>query len=87
MPSQSALTREEKDKIKASCPNGSGKILSAAVGRIYYAYPDPDQWTFAGQEGAIALFYDKGKGAFVFRMIDLKVRFKRIRGKVRKVDC
>ena len=87
MPSQSALTREEKDKIKASCPNGSGKILSAAVGRIYYAYPDPDQWTFAGQEGATALFYDKGKGAFVFRMIDLKVRFKRIRSKVRKVDC
>lgn len=47
--------------------------MTATLARIYYAYPDPAEWSYIGQEGALALVFDKGKGIFYFRMIDVKV--------------
>ncbi|KZV71183.1 hypothetical protein PENSPDRAFT_684904 [Peniophora sp. CONT] len=41
MPSTSALTSTECDKVKSSAgPNGA-KIPVAGLARIYFAYPDP----------------------------------------------
>ncbi|KAG8898831.1 hypothetical protein FRB99_007128 [Tulasnella sp. 403] len=72
MPSQSALSQVEKDKVKEAFPEGTAKILTATIARIYYAYPDPKKWTYIGQEGALALIADRIKGGFFFRMVDLK---------------
>ncbi|KAG8994490.1 hypothetical protein FRB94_009886 [Tulasnella sp. JGI-2019a] len=72
MPSQSVLTADDKNKIKACCPAGTVKIMTATLARIYYAYPDPSEWSFIGQEGALALVFDKTKDVFYFRMIDVK---------------
>ncbi|KAG8853843.1 hypothetical protein FRB96_007983 [Tulasnella sp. 330] len=72
MPSTSALSAEDKNKIKAACPAGSVKIMTATLARIYYAYPDPAEWSYIGQEGALTLVFDKAKGIFYFRMIDVK---------------
>lgn len=74
MPPQTALSKDEQTKVMLACPKGSCKILTATHGRIYYAYPDPTTWTYIGQEGAIALVFDKQKEAYYFRMVDLKVR-------------
>ncbi|CAD6571449.1 MAG: hypothetical protein CYPHOPRED_004440 [Cyphobasidiales sp. Tagirdzhanova-0007] len=67
MPSSSTLAGEEKDKIKKAIQ--SGKIVAAAVARIYYAFPDPDTWAYSGVEGA--LVFGTQDNGFWFRLVDL----------------
>ncbi|KAJ7083738.1 hypothetical protein B0H15DRAFT_753990, partial [Mycena belliarum] len=71
MPSQSTLSTEEKNKVKAAIPTSSNKILYAALARIYYAHPQPDEWSYAGLQGALAFIKDNTKGIHAFRLVDL----------------
>lgn len=73
MPSTGSLTNDDKSKIKAANPAGSYKIMTATLARVYYAYPDPSEWSYIGQEGALTLVFEKNKGMFYFRLVDLKV--------------
>jgi len=71
MPSSSSFSTDEKTKVKAVLTGT--KILSASMARIYYAYPDPAKWAYAGLQGALAIVADKSKGAFYFKMVDMEV--------------
>lgn len=71
MPSQSTLTKDEKDKVKAAVPSSSFKVQTAALARIYYAYPDPRAWSYSGIQGALAFVLDLGRGSFMFKMVDV----------------
>ncbi|KAI0087205.1 hypothetical protein BDY19DRAFT_856489, partial [Irpex rosettiformis] len=70
MPTSSAITSEDKTKIKAAIPNNN-KILTAAIARIYYAYPDPNKWSYSGLQGALAFAKDNNRGAHVFKLVNL----------------
>ena len=73
MPSTSTLTSSEKSLIKKHGPTGSGdKIHAAAIGRVYYAYPDPAKWSYSGISGAITFGWGQGGGWL--KVIDLAVR-------------
>ncbi|GAA5939254.1 Wiskott-Aldrich syndrome protein [Sporobolomyces koalae] len=70
MPSTSTLTSSEKALIKKHGPIGSGdKIHAAAIGRVYYAYPDPAKWSYSGISGAIVFGWGQGGGWL--KVIDL----------------
>jgi Wiskott-Aldrich syndrome protein len=71
MPAQSALTADEKAKVKSAIPNSSNTTVYAALARIYYAHPDPNYWAYAGLQGGLALVRDDLKNAYFFRLIDL----------------
>lgn len=71
MPAQSTLSSDDKSKVKAAVPNNSNKIHTAALARIYYAHPNPNEWSYAGLQGALAFIHDKSKGALYLRMVDL----------------
>ncbi|KAI0072482.1 WH1-domain-containing protein, partial [Panus rudis PR-1116 ss-1] len=71
MPAQTTLSTEDKNKVKLSIPASSNKIHYAALGRIYYAYPNPREWSYTGLQGAITFTKDHNRGADYFRMVDL----------------
>ncbi|KAK0495670.1 hypothetical protein EDD18DRAFT_1463495 [Armillaria luteobubalina] len=71
MPSQSTLSKEEKDKIRAAIPAPSNKILYATLARVYYAYPQPNEWSYSGLQGALALTKSNSTGALAFRLVDM----------------
>uniref|UniRef100_A0A0K3CQP2 BY PROTMAP: gi/472582037/gb/EMS19739.1/ actin regulatory protein [Rhodosporidium toruloides NP11] gi/647394372/emb/CDR35601.1/ RHTO0S01e03004g1_1 [Rhodosporidium toruloides] n=1 Tax=Rhodotorula toruloides TaxID=5286 RepID=A0A0K3CQP2_RHOTO len=63
MPSHSSLTSSEKSLIKKHAPSSSGdKIHSAAIGRIYYAFPDPTKWSYSGISGAVVFGWGQAGG-------------------------
>lgn len=76
MPSHSSINNAEKALIKKHAATSTDKILSGAVGRVYYAYPDASTWTWAGGlEGAIVFGNtSKGSGGFWFKVVDISVR-------------
>lgn len=74
MPAQSTLSSADKDRIKTIFPKSNYKILTATLARIYYAYPNPREWSYAGLQGALVFVYDRTKNGFWFRLIDLSVR-------------
>lgn len=69
MPSQSSLSADDKTRLKSTLPGD--KVLHAALARIYYAYPQPDKWSYTGFQGAIAFVKDT-KNILSFKMIDLE---------------
>ncbi|ORY88279.1 hypothetical protein BCR35DRAFT_317612 [Leucosporidium creatinivorum] len=70
MPSTSTLTSSEKSLIKKHAPTSSGdKILTAAIGRIYYAFPDPVKWSYSGISGAVVFGWG-GNGGWL-KVVDL----------------
>ncbi|KAF8210096.1 hypothetical protein K438DRAFT_1461657, partial [Mycena galopus ATCC 62051] len=71
MPSQSTLNADEKTKVKAAIPPSNNKILFATLARIYYAYPQPDEWSYAGLQGALAFVHDTANNTHAFRLVDL----------------
>jgi neural Wiskott-Aldrich syndrome protein len=71
MPSVSTLSDEEKGKVKNAIPKSSNKIQTAALGRIYYAHPNPNEWSYSGLQGALAFVKDNTRNAFYFRLVDL----------------
>lgn len=74
MPSTSSLTSSEKALIKKHAPvaTAGDKILTAAIGRVYYAYPDPARWSFSGVSGAVV--YGWGSNGGWLKVVDLAVR-------------
>lgn len=71
MPSQTTLSSDERAKVKSAIVTPSTKILTAALARIYYAYPQPTQWSYAGLQGALSLVNDQQNGVFYLKMVDL----------------
>ena len=71
MPSTSALTAEEKSKVKSAIPAATNKIFFATIARIYYAYPQPHQWSYAGLQGALAFVLDSKTNITHFKLVDL----------------
>lgn len=71
MPIQTTMNSDEKAKVKNTL-SGTSRIWSATIARIYYAHPDPQQWSYAGLQGGLAFVKDKGSGLFYFRLVDLQ---------------
>lgn len=71
MPTQSTLTTDEKARIKNAIPAPSNKIFFAALARIYYAYPKPGKWSYAGLQGALVFTLDNSNNTYHFKMVDL----------------
>ncbi|KAG1732866.1 uncharacterized protein EDB91DRAFT_1348948 [Suillus paluster] len=71
MPSQSALSADEKSKVKSTLDNSSQRIFTATAARIYFGHPQPNRWSYGGLQGALAFIRDDSKGAFILRLVDL----------------
>ncbi|KAJ3859873.1 hypothetical protein EV359DRAFT_25422, partial [Lentinula novae-zelandiae] len=73
MPSQSILSADDKAKVKSAIPvsPATNKIFSATFARIYYAYPDPNKWAYAGLQGALILTRSNLTLEFSFNLVDL----------------
>ncbi|KAF9269859.1 PH domain-like protein, partial [Marasmius fiardii PR-910] len=73
MPSQSTLSPDDKAKVKSAIPVSPAtyKIFSASLARIYYAHPKPDEWSYAGLQGALAFVRDNKSGWCAFKLVDL----------------
>ena len=63
MPSTSSLTSHEKALVKKYAPTAhKDKIHAAAIGRVYYAYPDPAKWSYSGIAGAVTFGWGANGG-------------------------
>jgi neural Wiskott-Aldrich syndrome protein len=71
MPTIATLSTQDKSRVKAAVPSATNKILTACLARVYYAYPDPDSWSYAGLQGALVLTMDKNTNGFGFKLVDL----------------
>lgn len=71
MPSQSTLSADDKAKVKSVISASSNKVAYAALARVYYAYPQPGKWSYAGLQGALSLAQDTAKNVRSFKMVDL----------------
>jgi len=71
MPTRSALSEDEKSKVKSTLTNSSQNILTATPARIYFAYPQPNHWSYGGLQGALAFTRDNSKEAFILKLVDL----------------
>lgn len=70
MPGSSTLTSTEKALIKKHAPSGQNdKIHAAAIGRVYYAFPDPSRWQYSGISGAVVFGWG-AQGGWL-RVVDL----------------
>ena len=65
------MNADEKNKVKTTLA-ASCKILMCTVARIYYAYPDPQKWSYSGEQGGLAFVKDKGNGLYYLRLVDLQ---------------
>jgi Wiskott-Aldrich syndrome protein len=70
MPYQTTLDAKDKAKVKNAIP-APNKIHYAALSRIYYAYPDTREWSYAGLQGALAFVLDPANNRLYFQMVDL----------------
>ncbi|KAJ3500974.1 hypothetical protein NLJ89_g9550 [Agrocybe chaxingu] len=71
MPSTSTLSDDEKAKIKSAIPTPKNKVHFGALARIYYAYPQPTKWSYAGLQGALVFSQSNQDNSFHFQMVDL----------------
>lgn len=71
MPAVSTLSDDEKSRVKSAIPKSSNKINTVALARVYYAHPNPNDWSYAGLQGALAFTFDSTRNAFYFRLVDL----------------
>lgn len=72
MPLTTALSSEEKAKVKSSISSETSKILFATIARVYYAYPQPHKWSYAGLQGALAFVLDATTNSMHFKLVDLQ---------------
>jgi hypothetical protein len=72
MPAKSTLSEDEKNKVRSALPAPTYKIHTAALARLYYAHPNPNEWAYSGLQGALALVKDGARGgALSFALVDL----------------
>ncbi|KAF9153197.1 hypothetical protein BG015_003901 [Linnemannia schmuckeri] len=69
MPSITLNNPEDKATVKRFLSSPHTRIITATVARLYIAYPDPSQWTYAGILGAVALI--QTSNTFFLRIVDL----------------
>jgi neural Wiskott-Aldrich syndrome protein len=67
----SSLSSDDKTKIKRSIPKASNKIISAAVARLYVAFPNPHTWHFTGLSGALVLAKDNVGDTYFLKLVDV----------------
>ncbi|KAJ1304980.1 hypothetical protein OPQ81_000023 [Rhizoctonia solani] len=72
MPTASTITASEKATVKQHLPSSTTKIHTATVARVYYAHPNPNEWSYSGIQGALAFVSDKVRGGFWWRVVDLQ---------------
>lgn len=65
------LNNADKEKVKRAIPKPANKIITVAIARLYIAYPDPNNWTFTGLSGALALVDDLVGHTFFFKLVDV----------------
>ena len=56
--------------MTSAIPKGSNKLWIASLARIYYAYPNPNEWSYAGLQGGLA-FTKSSQGTLLFKLVDL----------------
>ena len=66
-----SLSSDDKHKIKSVIPVSLNKIYTGALARIYFANLQPIRWSYGGLQGALVFAYDKQKGIFTLKMVDL----------------
>ncbi|KDQ10685.1 hypothetical protein BOTBODRAFT_487757 [Botryobasidium botryosum FD-172 SS1] len=71
MPARSTLSSANKDRVELIFPRTNYTILTATLARIYYAYPNPKEWSYSGLQGALAFVYDHENDAFWFHLVDI----------------
>jgi neural Wiskott-Aldrich syndrome protein len=69
----SILSDTDKEVVKRTVPKPSNKILAVAVARLYVAYPNPQQWTYTGLQGAAVLANDLVGHTFWIKLVDVSV--------------
>ena len=69
----SILSDSDKEVVKRTVPKPSNKILAVAVARLYVAYPNPQQWTYTGLQGAVVLADDLIGNTFWIKLVDVSV--------------
>ena len=72
MPTSSTLSSSDKTRIKSNIPPAQFKILTATLARIYYAYPNPQKWSYTGLQGGLAFAKDVKTGAYFFKLVDMQ---------------
>lgn len=77
MPAASAISAADKATVKQHLPSGTTKIHTATIARVYYAHPNPNEWSYTGIQGALAFVSDKVRGGFWWRVVDLQVNCSR----------
>ncbi|CCH61164.1 hypothetical protein TBLA_0E01040 [Henningerozyma blattae CBS 6284] len=65
------LNTNDKEVIKRSLPKSSNKIIDVAVARLYIAYPNPNEWTYTGLSGAVALVDDLVGNTYFLKLVDI----------------
>ena len=71
MPAVSTFSDDEKSRVKSTLPKSSNKIHTAALARVYFAHPNPNDWSYSGLQGALAFTYDSARSSFYFKLVDL----------------
>jgi neural Wiskott-Aldrich syndrome protein len=71
MPANTTLSSSDRQKVQGAIETAGCKIVAAGLARIYFAYPNPNEWSYGGLQGAFAFVNDKNSGIFYFRMVDL----------------
>jgi len=71
MPTQSALSDDDKNKVKAAIQLPY-KIIFATLARVYYAHPNPNRWSYSGLQGGLALLRDNTRNVLFLRLVDLE---------------
>ncbi|KAJ2001631.1 hypothetical protein GGI04_003664 [Coemansia thaxteri] len=78
MPAASLLSADDKAAIKAAQPSSKHKILSAAIARLFVAYPDRASWSYTHRFGGLVLVKDALSRASFLRIINLSPAGNRI---------
>ena len=66
-----SLNSDDKAKIKRAIPKASNKIVTAAIARLYVAFPEPHKWKFTGLSGAVVLARDTVGETYFLKLVDV----------------
>ena len=67
----SILSDADRETVKRTVPKSANKIQAVAVARLYVAYPNRQQWTYTGLQGAAVLANDLIGNTFWIKLVDV----------------
>jgi len=70
----SLLSDGDRETVKRTVPKSANKIQAVAIARLYIAYPNRQQWTYTGLQGAAVLSNDLIGNTFWIKLVDISVR-------------